>query len=306
MEDLNLGTDAWDWHDESFTLEYQVSRELPPSLWEEFPEENDNSMSIFASTPVADIMELDSVSLPELDDEDISKKTLSAKRRRMLMLCESEEACSSDSVCKSENFVYSQEFYGKHHTYVNDSDISTPSACQLPDAMKYINTVSNPSCMVRRNLELERVKWETICPDKRIQDNCWKQRNMKVHLDDHSSGMWIQSTEPFTEEKRSQILAGTCVTDRSNAAMSTSSPQSSVAYPFALVKPSEAEGNITIRHLNQRISKPHNLRKSKCNLDESCKSVTSEGFGLSGKSIVSLTKIHTEGKGTITIMRTRE
>ncbi|CAM6102416.1 unnamed protein product [Calypogeia fissa] len=94
-----------------------------------------------------------------------------------------------------------------------------------------------------------------------------------------------------------------------------------VAYPFTLLKPSETEGDITLKDINQRILMPPSRPLAHVQLqqqavDESssspspwsfggCCSPTDPGLGLSGKSIVARTKIHTEGNGTITIMRTR-
>lgn len=79
-----------------------------------------------------------------------------------------------------------------------------------------------------------------------------------------------------------------------------------VAYPFAVVKPSGVEGDVTLNDINQRISMPP-TRPIQHPVGDHAKpsSAASSGSGLSGKAVVALTKIHTEGKGTITIMRTK-
>jgi len=79
-----------------------------------------------------------------------------------------------------------------------------------------------------------------------------------------------------------------------------------VAYPFAVVKPSGVEGDVTLNDINQRISMPP-TRPIQHPVGDHAKppSLASSGSGLSGKAVVALTKIHTEGKGTITIMRTK-
>lgn len=82
-----------------------------------------------------------------------------------------------------------------------------------------------------------------------------------------------------------------------------------IAYPFALVKPSGAQGDVTLNDINQRILSPPpkplpQQQPSAVSEDKSPQPLIS-GSGLSGKSIVACTKIHTEGNGTITIMRTR-
>uniref|UniRef100_A0A0D9VLM5 Protein XRI1 n=1 Tax=Leersia perrieri TaxID=77586 RepID=A0A0D9VLM5_9ORYZ len=81
-----------------------------------------------------------------------------------------------------------------------------------------------------------------------------------------------------------------------------------VLYPFAVVKPLGLEGGgaATLNDVNQRILKRparpvrHPVGQFACS-----PAVYAHGLGLSGKAIVSLTRIRTAGKGTITIIRTR-
>ncbi|CAN1301803.1 Protein XRI1 [Linum perenne] len=77
---------------------------------------------------------------------------------------------------------------------------------------------------------------------------------------------------------------------------------SSVAYPFAFIKPCAYHGDVTLKDINQRIHTPP-PSKSKLPEDESAAYPTS---AFSGKPVVGKTKIRTEGgKGSITIMRTK-
>uniref|UniRef100_A0A0D9YZ17 Protein XRI1 n=1 Tax=Oryza glumipatula TaxID=40148 RepID=A0A0D9YZ17_9ORYZ len=81
-----------------------------------------------------------------------------------------------------------------------------------------------------------------------------------------------------------------------------------VLYPFAVVKPLGLEGGgaATLNDVNQRILKRparpvrHPVGQFACS-----PAVYAHGLGLSGKAVVSLTRIRTAGKGTITIIRTR-
>lgn len=82
-----------------------------------------------------------------------------------------------------------------------------------------------------------------------------------------------------------------------------------VAYPFAVLKPAGlVEGEVTLAEINERLlmrpMRPvkHPVGKFKC-----LPWVTDVGSGpgLSGKAVVGLTRIHTQGRGTITIIRTR-
>ncbi|XP_039775772.1 uncharacterized protein LOC120643464 isoform X2 [Panicum virgatum] len=82
-----------------------------------------------------------------------------------------------------------------------------------------------------------------------------------------------------------------------------------VMYPFDVVKPLglDAGRMTTLDDVNQRILKRparpvrHPVGPFACG-----PAVTAHGIGLSGKAVVSLTKIRTGGKGTITIIRTRD
>lgn len=74
----------------------------------------------------------------------------------------------------------------------------------------------------------------------------------------------------------------------------------SVAYPFAFIKPSGTHGAVTLKDINQRIRTPP---PSKLKQKEPEPYPTS---AFSGKPVVGKTKIRTEGgKGSITIMRTK-
>ncbi|XP_020577233.1 uncharacterized protein LOC110022562 isoform X2 [Phalaenopsis equestris] len=82
-----------------------------------------------------------------------------------------------------------------------------------------------------------------------------------------------------------------------------------VAYPFAVLKPAGLEeGEVTLAEINRRIMmrpmRPvrHPVGEYKC---LPCVADVGGGPGLSGKAVVGLTRIHTRGKGSITIVRTR-
>lgn len=80
-----------------------------------------------------------------------------------------------------------------------------------------------------------------------------------------------------------------------------------VAYPFTLVKPGGKEGDVTLNDINRRILMTPNRPVRHPVGDFACRPLISsaDGPGLSGKAVVALTRIHTQGRGTITIVRTR-
>ncbi|KAL5760727.1 hypothetical protein ACOSP7_019221 [Xanthoceras sorbifolium] len=79
-----------------------------------------------------------------------------------------------------------------------------------------------------------------------------------------------------------------------------------VVYPFALVKPGGVEGDVTLNDINERILMPPTRPVRHPVGDFACRPcVSADGPGLSGKAVVALTRIHTQGRGTITIIRTK-
>nr|ADQ43187.1 unknown [Schrenkiella parvula] len=79
-----------------------------------------------------------------------------------------------------------------------------------------------------------------------------------------------------------------------------------VVYPFGLVKPGGREDEITLNDVNKRILMPP-ARPVRHPVGDfaSRPCISTHGPGLSGKAVVALTRIQTQGKGTITIIRTK-
>lgn len=79
-----------------------------------------------------------------------------------------------------------------------------------------------------------------------------------------------------------------------------------MVYPFALIKPGGVEGDLTINDINERILMPP-TRPVKHPVGEfACRPcVSPDGLGISGKTVVAFTRIHTRGRGSITIIRTK-
>lgn len=97
---------------------------------------------------------------------------------------------------------------------------------------------------------------------------------------------------------------GLCVGRKSLINMPTKLA-TSVAYPFAFIKPSDAQGDVTLKEINQRIQNPPPPPSASKQSHED-QSISYPKSAFSGKPVVGKTKIRTEGgKGSITIMRTK-
>ncbi|KAJ1289888.1 hypothetical protein BS78_02G199600 [Paspalum vaginatum] len=106
--------------------------------------------------------------------------------------------------------------------------------------------------------------------------------------------------EPAEAEECSQSGGG----KRSKA--SASAPAPAVVCPFALLKPDGLDGGATLADINARIlmrpARPvrHPVGEFAC-----APRVSADQPGISGKAVSSFTRLHTQGRGTITIIRTR-
>ncbi|XAR58730.1 hypothetical protein NMG60_11014236 [Bertholletia excelsa] len=106
------------------------------------------------------------------------------------------------------------------------------------------------------------------------------------------------SQESPAQARRNVIFKG-----RKSYMRTSTKLASSVAYPFAFIKPCGAHGDVTLKDINQRIRTPPPAKPKKNTENPSASYPTS---ALTGKPVVGKTKIHTEGgKGSITIMRTK-
>ncbi|KAM7254976.1 hypothetical protein ACFE04_020217 [Oxalis oulophora] len=108
--------------------------------------------------------------------------------------------------------------------------------------------------------------------------------------------------DEMNKRKNNRLITATAT------ATTTTTTTTRVVYPFALVKPGGIEGDTTLNDINERILMPptrpvrHPVGDFAC---RPCVSADGQGPGLSGKAVVALTRIHTQGSGTITIIRTR-
>ncbi|KAK9106611.1 hypothetical protein Syun_022622 [Stephania yunnanensis] len=79
-----------------------------------------------------------------------------------------------------------------------------------------------------------------------------------------------------------------------------------LVYPFDMVKPGGIEGDVTLNDINKRLlMRPTRPVRHPVG-DAACHSrILTEGLGPSGKAVATLTRIHTQGRGSVTIIRTR-
>lgn len=121
-----------------------------------------------------------------------------------------------------------------------------------------------------------------------------------------SSSISISPHNQWTPEKESLYCLDPIFSSGGSEEKRKKRVVAKVVYPFALVKPGGFEGDATLNDINERILMPPTRPVRHPVGDFACQPLVSpDGPGLSGKAVVAFTRIHTQGRGTITIIRTR-
>ncbi|KAI5062044.1 hypothetical protein GOP47_0022583 [Adiantum capillus-veneris] len=303
-------SEAWDcWFNEEFKLDSDSPMDISDSLWDNMAQSNDTvARSLFACTSHGD---------PSSGRKEESPQTSSSwhnpslATESMLNLLAEEHANSSP--CLSDSF---EGCDGSFANACEDLPTSSNSMWFMPTE----DSLSSSPCHEPREQSAE--SWMAGCLN---DDNGLRTQETILH-DSYSRD--VTAPRPSSARghgapcrirhgrrgvRQSQELLGSQSglnmrkfagkqASKHKLVRSVSDSQASakpVVYPFALVKPSGIQGDATLNDINERIN-TLSLPSRHSNTP-----VPSSSTPFSGKPVVAVTKIHTEGKGTITIMRTR-
>ncbi|KAH0451212.1 hypothetical protein IEQ34_018511 [Dendrobium chrysotoxum] len=182
--------------------------------------------------------------------------------------------------------------------------------------------------------ELLQVFWGSNCAGNTYRDLDSLFQESSMVSDENTFNFWEEETEKTVEKAQketlfsspssssheiySTILPKKMIThdsstvkqkEEENGERTMKRRKKKVAYPFAVLKPAGLdEGEVTLAEINERLlmrpMRPvrHPVGEFKC---MPCVPDVGGGPGLSGKAVVGLTRIHTQGRGSITIIRTR-
>ncbi|OWM62779.1 protein XRI1 isoform X2 [Punica granatum] len=294
--DDNGGAKPWNWQPEEDSFQKDTNFDISQCIWTEVTQnEEDISYMFDETTPVKACGDLayNAAGSGNMNKEleECSQSYLQVKRRRMLQF----DSHSMDpSLCCHETssaFLRSDE---------RDDSIEEvfPNASQLNS---------------RRPVSCDEVDQST---DVWLA-NCFNDTDMNFSHDDvNYSGMpsdvQIDISEFWNDQPDSNVARVQQVNRtpqkivfRGRKSYIRPPPKlaSSVAYPFAFIKPCGAHGDVTLKDINQRIRTPPPHKTKQSNEDPSASYPTS---AFSGKPVVGKMKIRTEGgKGSITVMRTK-
>ncbi|GAA0164026.1 hypothetical protein LIER_19755 [Lithospermum erythrorhizon] len=211
--------------------------------------------------------------------------TFSSKRRRLLLFDD------------SDNLEYPTKDYSENYDHFNQgisiSSCDTMSGESLGASMTRIEEDSYP-LMSRRTPE------ESFSAPEVLIEYSSSSSNQKDSICNHSINdnkelvpcmdPFLSSSDNNGDERRKKRILST-----------------QVAYPFAVIKPGGYEGDVTLNEINEKILMPPTRPVRHPVGDFACRPlvVSPDGPGLSGKAVVALRRIQTQGRGTITIIRTR-
>ncbi|XP_022159878.1 protein XRI1 [Momordica charantia] len=303
MDDAGKNNDTWDWDGDGYCIQKDNDLEIPESIWDGVSENDDLSYVLDETTPVkacGDLAYHVAYSDGRNKKSEESRETHSqAKRRRMLQFNAQDMGTSLCSEDLSSRFLKSL-----------NKDVSSPAALpEVPYGIPECSGLSdNVPISCHENLDHSPEGWISECfndADMHCSPedlNFAGTSDIQIDVSEFCDVMPELKSNAVqhhpTRAPRNIIFKG-----RKSYIRTPTKLASSVAYPFAFIKPCGFHGDVTLKDINQRIRTPP-PSKLKHHPEDPSQSYPTSAF--SGKPVVGKTKIHTEGgKGSITIMRTR-
>ncbi|XP_058108449.1 protein XRI1-like [Magnolia sinica] len=206
------------------------------------------------------------------------------KRRRVMLFDHDQVGHRSDGLLHDYwNADFNEDPFENFNTLSQESDINVISDDLLNSSISSISNGTIPSSTEMKTHEDSASEHEHFSPRSSYKDSTPKIPDEKDTL---------ISKNPISSVGHRRRI-------KKNVGMR-------VAYPFAVVKPGGIDGGVTLDDINERIlmrpTRPvrHPVGEFAC-----FPCVSMDGHGPSGKAVAALTRIHTQGRGTITIIRTK-
>ncbi|XWS47231.1 hypothetical protein CRYUN_Cryun14cG0134700 [Craigia yunnanensis] len=300
--DYNNDQEPWNWHGENYGVQKNSNFDASLGVWTQMTlNEEDLSYTFDETTPVKECGDLsyhvthnDNISKEPEDKRETSSSQV--KRRRMLQF--DTHAVDSSLFCEEmpSAFIKSRERDDSIEEVLPDAsqwvagfseDASTSSYEGLDQLCEgWLAEYFNDAEMLLSSDDMNLTGASDVQID--ISELC--------HAQPESGADAVQ--KQLTQSPRNAVFKG-----RKSFIRTPPKLASSVAYPFAFIKPCGFHGDVTLKDINQRIRTPPPSKSKQSNEDLAAAFPTS---AFSGKPVVGKTKIRTEGgKGSITIMRTK-
>ncbi|TYI70644.1 hypothetical protein E1A91_D08G236000v1 [Gossypium mustelinum] len=295
--DYNNDQSPWDWHAENYGVQKNSDSDAFQGVWTPMTlNEEDLSYMFNETTPVKECGDL---SYHYTCNDDISKETEDTretssrlKRRRVLQF----------DTFEVDSSLFCDEMPS---TFLKSGERDELLAEVLPDASQRVAGFSeDASAFSYEGLDQLCEGW--LAEYFNDAEMLLSSNDMNLNT---SSDIQIDISEYFNAQPESgpdavqkqatQTPKNVVFKGRKSFICPPTKLPSSIAYPFAFIKPCGFHGDVTLKDINQRIQTPPPSKPKQSNED-----LPTSAF--SGKLVVGKTKIRTEGgKGSITIMRTK-
>ncbi|KAK9282483.1 hypothetical protein L1049_005401 [Liquidambar formosana] len=304
--DYNDDREPWEWRGEDYCLQKDSNFDISQCLWDGVnTNEEDLSYMFDETTPIKacgdlayHVTDCEWISDNMIKEPEECRETSSqVKRRRMLQF---------------NNQVIDPPFCNEEMSsaFLKSKEMDDPVEETLPEAAQWASGFpEDASASGYEGLDQSAEGWLA---------ECFNDAEMHFSPDDMNfsgaSDVQIDITEfcnipPEFEantgqEHATQTPRKIVFKGRKSYIRTPTKLASSVAYPFAFIKPCGAHGDVTLKDINQRIRTPPPSKSKQSKEEDPSASYPTSAF--SGKPVVGKTKIRTEGgKGSITIMRTK-
>ncbi|XP_064969411.1 protein XRI1-like isoform X2 [Musa acuminata AAA Group] len=296
----NIG--MWDWQDEDCCLARDSRLGLSHCPWDDDNRKNECLLNVLVNqTPIRDcgLDVIDAAGKTKRGLEE-HKEASQVKRRRVLRFPSVADGATADNGqpssapvrSKGDSMVVDGWPENLQWNPIWSSDDSFLFSKEVLDQSsdEWLENYFNDSDMYCSSNEMSSSNNEHIEPNDQVDvaDFCNVEPDTRTIVIPKTPKA---STVKIFTGRRSHINSPTKLT-------------TSVAYPFSLVKPSEVQGHLTLKDINQRIHAPPPSRSF--DKKDNNPSIIYPTSAFSGKPVVVKTKILTQGgKGSITILRTK-
>ncbi|KAG0500282.1 hypothetical protein HPP92_000354 [Vanilla planifolia] len=311
---VNNNSDMWEWQEGDYLLKENPSSDISRCLWDEMNQSEESLMFMLnEQTPIKDCADFDyeiaktGDYASKLVEEciDFSQQ----KRRRMLHFPVDSKENAMTNMQSSSIFLRAKE---REDEQIDDEpspsiNVEWTSHWHLgiSDGTCALNSEawdqpSEDGSTTALRIELQKVEQMKLLPrSKTSADEAYKKEVDITESNNFAADMETDLVHDNWPTPLCKILKGRKSMIKTSAKLTTS-----VAYPFALIKPCGVEGDLTLKDINQRLHTPPPSRSMHIQGNNHSLSYHTSAF--SGKPVVVKTKIRTEGgKGSITIMRTK-
>ncbi|KAG6516706.1 hypothetical protein ZIOFF_027179 [Zingiber officinale] len=317
----------WEWQGDEYSLQRDTRNELPHLFWDKINQNEDDLLYILDEhTPIKDCADLGHL-LSDLGGDatkgwEECRDSMQLKRRRMLQFTSDARESPNDEMAsallKTKSTIMEDEIaeslectaqwasaFSEERSGLNCEGLDQSSDGWLVDCLNESEMQCSPDEMntiVAFNQQADISGLLTTFTS--LRDICLTHAFL---LSFHRFIEYYQDSPTMETDTMPEITAPINLKVSKGKKSCIRSPRkltTSVAYPFALIKPCGVHGDLTLSDINQRIHAPPPSKLKHVKDEDPFDLYPTSAF--SGKPVVVKTKIRTEGgQGSITITRTK-